>query len=690
MLELLCENKCHFLTLRKGTKLPTSRWLETSKPLTLEEAESLAKQYNLGVVAGGSLAFLDVEGPLKLVGNGIQHLEALQIAFEYLPETVCWQTPSKGVGYIFRVPKGVKVPHVDRSKDYGLELRTGNHFNLIPPSIYKGETYEGRYEWIDNGAEEIAELPMWLLDWFTNDKRESVSSKSRRTEDATYLDVIENNIWSIDPDVSYPDWWKVMAVCHNAGAKGFGVFVEWSKGGRKYKGEDTYKFICGQWKALDRRKVQEKVGLTWFLDFAAPKPIELQEREEPKDDPLDVLRRKWPLMGLTGPLEAFRLRLDRFSPEQTEANYAVPLICLQAILQRKMIFDHNGLQGHWWALIGPAASGKTSYRNIIKSIVGRIDAKMLIDSFESPNGLKATFADYPSRLLVMDEGLKQFNTALANEGRNSFESKVISIILNMHNNKGDIEETQNRVKMHRIPKVIFPQLQIVTFDQKSYWETFRTNSGTMNGMVSRFALFSLVQSKEQTYDHLLTHDFDEIARKMIHLAPPVPVQFVTDSPNDICAWSPVNPNDTSDFTITAEAWDTFRSFEKDLVSWAKGPDQDEELNTSIYTRSLGFAVFLSQLLARAQNQLSVSKSDAEKACGIAALSVCNLGMALDPLQYQIVTLAQQILKESGAMPKSYLIKRLPKKYWRSKEGWRECDQIIQSHFQRVGAKIKPL
>jgi hypothetical protein len=395
-------------------------------------------------------------------------------------------------------------------------------------------------------------------------------------------------------------------------------------------------------------------------------------------------------MGLSGSLEHFRQRLERFSPEQTEANYAVPLICLQAALQRKIIFDHGGLQGHWWALIGPAASGKTSYRNIIKEVIRRIDAKMMIDSFESPNGLKSSFAEYPSRLLIMDEGLKTFNTALANESKNSFDAKVISLILNMHNNKSSIEETGNRIKTHRIPQVIFPQLQIVTFDQKSYWEIFRTNSATLNGMVSRFGMFELKQCPWNAhYEHITKGEFESIARKLLLVVPATPMRFSTSDPNDLHSWSPVDPFDESDFSFSEGATSVLKVFREDLAGWASNPDNDEELASSIVSRSFGFVLLVSQLIAKADNTLLVSETHARQASGVVARSVANLGISANPVELQIIMHAQNYLVRVKSATLTNIIKALPKKYWRGDGKWTVVGRVIATHFHKVGNKFLP-
>lgn len=54
------------------------------------------------------------------------------------------------------------------------------------------------------------------------------------------LFVIEEALDLLDPDLTYGTWWRIGACIHyatQASGEGFELFHEWSKQGRKYKGE---------------------------------------------------------------------------------------------------------------------------------------------------------------------------------------------------------------------------------------------------------------------------------------------------------------------------------------------------------------------------------------------------------------------------------------------------------------------
>lgn len=704
-MNILIDLGVRFVRIERGSKRPIEQWKTESRSYNAEEYSRVMLGFNVGVVADDRLVMLDVEGPKKTgCANGWPHLQALQQGHEDFPTTLQYLTPSGGCGFIFKKPAHRRVPFFDLSQRFGLELRTGMHYSLIPDSYYdgkiEGKSYAGSYTWVlgPEDLDELPECPAWLIDWFESQFVKANDDSEGRTptvgaheESGEYFNCIANNIYALDPDMSYPSWWRVMAVCHRCGDRGLDLFVEWSRRGAKHKGAETDAFIYRQWQELNTRTVEKRVGITWLLDLIKfnqpvihlPESVDLQPSKMRGED-------LWPLIPLTGCLEKFRQQLEASMPWQSEANYVVPLICAQAAFQRRVLFMHEGLQSHWWAMIGAAASNKTTMRNIIRDVIKNVDSRMTFDSFESPNGIKAMFAEYPSRFLVIDEGLKLFNATLANEGRNTLDARVIGLLLNLHNNKSDQDGTHNRIKAHRLPAVVLPQLGIVTFDQTSYWETFRTNSAAMNGMISRFALFKLnqmpLESINKDSKRVTGLQIEEFSRSLNKLIPRTPVFNLAD-PDDYYSWSPIKANGEPDFTINGEAKALIDVFNDGLVEWAT--QDDNELRVSIMTRTVEFATMISQLIAVCDRSYVVEAAHMRAAIGIAYRSLKNLSLDVNPMQNQIIQLAAAVLKQHGPQRVSAVIKALPRNYWRGSEGWAQCRQVICDHFELKGKIVQP-
>jgi putative DNA primase/helicase len=119
---------------------------------------------NIGIATGDKSGVLvvDVDGD-----EGAQLLRALTDQSSELPPTIETKTGNGGRHLIFALPYGCgKVPS---SKGDGLDIRADGGYIVAPPSLIVPPAYEGddpnggRYEWVDNGVDDAAIAPHWVV-----------------------------------------------------------------------------------------------------------------------------------------------------------------------------------------------------------------------------------------------------------------------------------------------------------------------------------------------------------------------------------------------------------------------------------------------------------------------------------------------------------------------------------------------
>src|SRR5262249_47162159 len=87
-------------------------------------------------------------------------LAALENKHGPLPPTATSRT-RRGHHRFFSIPDGVTVPHKGKKNGSSLEIISGGHYVLLPPSIHPSGI---RYEWI-NDITEFVEAPDWLIQY---------------------------------------------------------------------------------------------------------------------------------------------------------------------------------------------------------------------------------------------------------------------------------------------------------------------------------------------------------------------------------------------------------------------------------------------------------------------------------------------------------------------------------------------
>ncbi len=708
--------KARMIRIISGSKRPVDAWKQSARVYSEQEATAFFTGFNVAAIPGNDLVFIDIEGPAKKTcANGWQTISGLQQAHGALPYTVETVTPSGGGLLIFK-SGGRRIPFVDLSASHGLEMRTGDdRYCLLPPSVFHSESYSGRYHWkhsprdVLDSEGDIPVVPDWLVQWFleNQDSRYTKHTSTGVTYSLegfdleNYAATLEGYLQECHSDIPEPDWFAVLAACHRAGERGLKAFLDWSEstGGSRWKGEETRQQVFAKWHYLTRT-ASERIaageplaGLGAIAKVIAaqtpPAYIELKDATKDSKENDDNSCSAWPLLPLPGTAEEFRLALKRSMPWQDEALYAIPLICLQAVLQRRVVYWKDGLTSHWWAFIGGPASNKTTFKDIVAAIISRVNNKMILDTMESQNGIRSAFADYPSRILILDEGLKQFNAVLESEAGNKANASLMGEILNKHNSKSDQQASTHKKKEDRIPFVKLPQLMIVTFDQSSYWNTFCSSQAVSNGLLSRFFMLRMkivpVEYDARQTVHLDSPEFDSFAdslRRIANILAPLKIAVGPNGQDDHNATCP-DVYGTATFSRTVEANEVFREFNNSFVDWARQSDE----RVALLIRAVEGAKLLAQLCAAFDSKQRVMPEHARIACGIAARSLRNIALEPASPEEQIIAAAVEVLNSRrGGIEMRDLVKalKLPTSMKKGKGSWTFIQNILRASFTCKG------
>jgi hypothetical protein len=413
-------------------KTPIGRWKADARVYTDKDAHQLVG-VNIALVLGEQWCLLDVEGPAKAV-SGMQHLEHLELALGRLPETVTYKTPSGGRGYLFRA-SGER--HCDLSQSVGIELRTGTHYCLLPPSHYTDERYSGSYEWMISPSEILDsedEIPTLPEEW-----RSYFESQTRKPPELTVIKgdadyyqpqwapAIRQDIYRIDPDCGYQQWWRIMAICHRAGC--MDVFRSWSMQGKKYD-DAAENQIDNADRYFDTRRSGLLVGFESFCEMvpAAEHPFKVGRVEDLKVMQIpthsDILLN----LKLEGLAQAISEEVARDLPEPWEYRIIAPLCVLATLAQRRIRVPRT-VAMNYHLLAGGAGSRKSTLQQAVQELVRRVQPSHAMNRPASIQALQRLFSDCASRFLAYDEGIERLLTIYSPKAMHTPQQEMFTGVL---------------------------------------------------------------------------------------------------------------------------------------------------------------------------------------------------------------------------------------------------------------------
>lgn len=501
------------IRIKHGTKVPVDKWKETKRRVDDKDIDEYFNGYNVAAVAGNSLVFIDVEGEKKTgSANGVTTLDSLQKGFESLPMCPVYSTPSGGFGYIFR--SNGAVPFVDLGAKYGVEMRTGLHYSLVPESYYDGlkdKGYSGHYDWSITPSEvlesegELPFIPDWLVGWFAS-QIEKETEQTTGTNDGydrpDYEPIIATNIWLLNPDMPYSDWWSVMAVCHRAGC--YDMFCDWSKTAKIKYTESTANFIKEQWNALSSRTAEAKLlGINTLMRLVRKQELEEQKKpqamsvacgqqsethcdERTLNDSNSTTRE---LCNASGLIKEIELEVAEYLPKPFIYRYLIPQLVVSTLCQRRIAVPKAAAMG-FHALYGPSGSMKTVVVQAAQELLRLANkSTMILPKPASAQALQRLFSEQASRFYGNDEAIQNLVQIYGDQRRgNPVQLETANLMLEYFGSPLVVAGQANKDKDKSVEESRHPRLCWLIAGVTAKWsELLRQPSFIQSGMASRLA-----------------------------------------------------------------------------------------------------------------------------------------------------------------------------------------------------------
>lgn len=193
---------------------------------------------NLGIATGDISGFwvLDIDAGK----GGEESLNNLESKYGSLPETLISKTGGGGKHYLFKIPKGIKVPCTISKLAKGIDTRGTGGYIAAPPSVHPNGSL---YEW-DNKNADIVDAPNWLIKLILALKKEvpKTGTEGQVIGDWTTEDVIAM-LEVVSPEER--DTWINVGMALNNGGWPVTMWDTWSRGSPKYKMGEPFRIWAG-------------------------------------------------------------------------------------------------------------------------------------------------------------------------------------------------------------------------------------------------------------------------------------------------------------------------------------------------------------------------------------------------------------------------------------------------------------
>lgn len=218
------------------------------------------RDYNIGIPTGtvNSIVVLDIDPR-----NGGDE----QIGGFNIPETLAVDTPG-GHHLYFKLPSNGAVKSGKLDGFSGLDIKGDGGYVVAPPSIVKNKDYPSgaSYDWIDfDGSFKMAKWPYKAA-------KKSVDNVTPISKGVSILDLeeIRSALDSLNPDMEYGEWIKVLMAVHSElpNEAGLELCDAWSANGNKYIDGDVERkwgtFSVGGGKSISTLfKMANDTGWRW-------------------------------------------------------------------------------------------------------------------------------------------------------------------------------------------------------------------------------------------------------------------------------------------------------------------------------------------------------------------------------------------------------------------------------------------
>ncbi len=459
------------IPLKQNSKLPLAPW--TNREFSPFD---FLPGCNRAIVIGDDYCVLDVEGPGKQV-SGISHLQGLMQAHGDLPETLCWTTPSGGYAYLFKC--SVPVEHKSLARTLGLELRTGQHYHLIPDSVVNGKPYR----WEPVG--EIAEIPAWLVDVFEAARTPLRSQESSTPSKQSRSDFIFEALQQLNPTCSYEQWVRIGMAC-KAGGLTLEDWKQWSlKGENKCEDEAEY---TRKWNSFTKSGVSEGtlIHMAMQTRWEPPREEVHLPAPTPKVLPEERFLASFPEpQGLLKELKDYFLEVSK----QEQYSLGAALFCMNVVTQRSYNFV-SAPQNSYHVFIGESGARKSTVMDTCFDVLRAVAPTLEMQDPRSVASFKKQLAENPSRALAIDEIGFELNRALYSRKTSQQTEDKFKEILKMHGRPSHLAGHGTAKKEDSVVGVLDPRISLcATATQSDFEELLSHKDFVDTGLFSRFVVW---------------------------------------------------------------------------------------------------------------------------------------------------------------------------------------------------------
>lgn len=583
--------------------------------------------YNVGIACGNGLVVVDVDPR----NGGFETLAALESLHGKLPETWTVDTANRGRHYYF-------AGDIKSTSINGIDIQGAGKYVVAPPSKYQ----YGEYVWISDCAPwecELAPLPAWLKT-LRKDTRVGASIGDGQVWDGDWKKV-EDLIKYLTPVLKYDAWLKVgMALHWTNDERAYETFVKFSRGDYYVKADRYENFsedVCHQkWKSFNG-----KGGITigtlfdwcyteravWEAENYQPEEHQAEEQEEETE-----FLNFHELPKFNSPLIAQLISEIKRSAfvDVDEFAYGTAFSVMSAITQRGFYLDfHNGKTSTYSLILGPPACGKESYLSAITKLVSDVSQKLFCGDPRSDQALKQIIADYPSRVVALDEFPDRLANAFKKSNQESIEYKLAIIYKELWSVKrimpaSVVKQTNNKNSNKNIPAVEWPTLSLFgagTYDK--FVECLNSSEFLDGGLLSRLDLW-VIKQREGTDNENDFNFSEDLKKKLCALfaagCGSSGVLNVNSESGDKL------PNRKIKMHLTEKGKNAYKAFKHQcLVSI----DAADPKIRSIYDRASEKALRYGMMIALGRGSFDVEQEDVEAGAAIARHLVVNAKILLN-------------------------------------------------------------
>lgn len=460
---------------------------------------------NLGIATGDISGFwvLDID----IEKGGEESLAALEDKYGSLPDTLVSKTGGGGKHYLFKIPKGIRIPCTINKLAKGIDTRGSGGYIAAPPSVHPNGA---KYEWVQN---DIVDAPNWLIKLILALKKEVVKSETEGQiiGDWTTEDVV-SMLEVISPDER--DVWINVGMALHEGGWPVTMWDTWSRGSAKYKMGEPFRIWSG-FKPGGGISMGTLVHMAqengWVpkekpyeeLDFSNINGVDLAAfRDKMVKTVLPDVETKISIGGLVGEtLSWVNSTSFKLQPELTIMNI---LAALGAVFGRRYALQKLNTRTNIYMVgIAETGQGKDNSRQRIKRLMKLAGLEQFSgpDEIRSGPGLMVELKKRPSFLANIDE-VGMFMRAMFDPKAPAYLREISAMFTKMYSCAGTSYEggiiasqPDERTVLHE------PNLCIYgTTTLSSYAEAMRSSS-IKSGELNRFiVLKSSIDFPEPNFD----------------------------------------------------------------------------------------------------------------------------------------------------------------------------------------------